>query len=230
MDELSKDNLLRSWKEIAAYLGCDIRTCHRWEVSHGMPVHRAEWGEAKSPVFAYKDELDAWFRETFKSSNGHAERPGSAAPGSNGPRREPACSSWQGRSSCSSGNGRALSRPISRSTGLFSPSSTSRNTSSGASTRRSRASCPRASSGESSSRSAKTASNAFPSLVIRDINGDGDVEVLFAPKRGSRDRTGLGSIASTGRAMKSGGSTPARSSSAGKGLLAGLPHPRIRLP
>ena len=71
MDELSKDNLLRSWKEISAYLGCDVRTCHRWEANHGMPVHRAEGGETRSPVFAYKDELDAWFRETFKSSNGH---------------------------------------------------------------------------------------------------------------------------------------------------------------
>ena len=34
-----------------------------------MPVHRAEWGETKSHVFAYRDELDAWFRETFKNSN-----------------------------------------------------------------------------------------------------------------------------------------------------------------
>ena len=67
--ELSKDNLLRSWKEIAAYLGCDIRTCHRWEDQRGMPVHRAEGAEARSPVFAYKDELDAWFRGTFTSSN-----------------------------------------------------------------------------------------------------------------------------------------------------------------
>ena len=73
MGELSKDNLLRSWKEIAAYLGCDIRTCHRWEHDRGMPVHRAEGGETKSPVFAHKDELDAWFRETFKSSNGPRE-------------------------------------------------------------------------------------------------------------------------------------------------------------
>ena len=55
MRELSKDNHLRSWKGISAYLGCDTRTCHRWEKKHGMPVHRAEGGETKSPVFAYKD-------------------------------------------------------------------------------------------------------------------------------------------------------------------------------
>jgi hypothetical protein len=79
VNELSKDHLLRSWKEIAAYLGCDIRTCHRWETEHGMPVHRADWGEKKSPVFAYKHELDKWFRETFK--NGHPkEKKGVARP------------------------------------------------------------------------------------------------------------------------------------------------------
>jgi hypothetical protein len=74
MGELSKHNLLRSWKEIAAYLGCDVRTCHRWEGQRGMPVHRAEASEKKSPVFAYKDELDAWFKGTFRSANGNAEK------------------------------------------------------------------------------------------------------------------------------------------------------------
>jgi len=69
MGEFSKDDLLRSWKEIAAYLGCDVRTCYRWEHERGLPVHRAEDAEKKSPVFAYKHELDAWFREAFKSSN-----------------------------------------------------------------------------------------------------------------------------------------------------------------
>jgi hypothetical protein len=68
VNEFSKDHLLRSWKEIAAYLGCDVRTCHRWEDQHGMPVHRANWGEKKSPVFAYRGELDKWFDETFTFS------------------------------------------------------------------------------------------------------------------------------------------------------------------
>jgi hypothetical protein len=69
MSEMSKDNLLRSWKDISAYLGCDTRTCHRWEKKHGMPVHRASGGEKKSPVFAYKNELDNWFQQTFKNSH-----------------------------------------------------------------------------------------------------------------------------------------------------------------
>ncbi|MEN6559412.1 MAG: VCBS repeat-containing protein [Acidobacteriota bacterium] len=74
MNEFSKENLLRSWKEIAAYLGCDVRTCHRWEVQRGMPVHRAEGSETKSPVFAYRDELDRWFQETFTASNNRKEK------------------------------------------------------------------------------------------------------------------------------------------------------------
>ncbi len=76
------DRLLRSWKEISAYLGVDERTCARWEQRFGMPIHRAAEGAAKSRVFAYKDELDKWFQETFPAggapaaaANGEAPRP-----------------------------------------------------------------------------------------------------------------------------------------------------------
>lgn len=76
------DRLLRSWKEISAHLGVDERTCARWEQRFGMPIHRAAEGAAKSRVFAYRDELDAWFQETFpaggtplSSSNGEGSRP-----------------------------------------------------------------------------------------------------------------------------------------------------------
>jgi len=31
---------LESWKEIAAYLGRDVRTAQRWERLGGLPVHR----------------------------------------------------------------------------------------------------------------------------------------------------------------------------------------------
>jgi hypothetical protein len=73
MEGLAKENLLRSWKEISAYLGCDERTCYRWEKRFGMPVHRAEEGASKSRVFAYKEELDHWFQETFKNSHQEAK-------------------------------------------------------------------------------------------------------------------------------------------------------------
>ncbi len=69
MDTEPKDNILRSWKEIAAYLGYDERTCYRWEQKYGMPVHRAEAGVSKSHVVAYRDELDRWFQETFRNSS-----------------------------------------------------------------------------------------------------------------------------------------------------------------
>jgi hypothetical protein len=57
----NKDNLLTSWKEIAAYLNCDTRTCTRWEQNLELPIHRME-GTPKSRVFAYKDELDDWLK------------------------------------------------------------------------------------------------------------------------------------------------------------------------
>jgi hypothetical protein len=50
---------LVSWKEIAAYLGCDVRTCLRWEKERGLPVHRPG-GEPGPRVYAWRDELDAW--------------------------------------------------------------------------------------------------------------------------------------------------------------------------
>jgi tetratricopeptide (TPR) repeat protein len=50
---------LQSWKEIAAYLGRDVRTCRRWELELGLPVHRLD-GSPKARVVAYQDEIDWW--------------------------------------------------------------------------------------------------------------------------------------------------------------------------
>src|SRR5262249_35410282 len=50
---------LESWKEIAAYLGRDIRTVQRWERSEGLPVHRHMHAKQGS-VYALRSELDAW--------------------------------------------------------------------------------------------------------------------------------------------------------------------------
>lgn len=83
MENPAKTNILRSWKEISAYLGYGERTCIRWEQKYGLPVHRAEAGASKSPVVAYKDELDAWFKETFK-------KPGVPPPPQGASRRPPA--------------------------------------------------------------------------------------------------------------------------------------------
>jgi tetratricopeptide (TPR) repeat protein/TolB-like protein len=56
---MAEREILDSWKEISDYLKRDARTCQRYEVEIGLPVHRLD-GSSKARVFAYKDELDAW--------------------------------------------------------------------------------------------------------------------------------------------------------------------------
>lgn len=50
---------LDSWKEIAAYLGRDVKTAQRWEKREGLPVHRHQHDRLGS-VHAFADEVDAW--------------------------------------------------------------------------------------------------------------------------------------------------------------------------
>lgn len=79
---------LDSWKEIAAHLGRDIRTVHRWERGEGLPVHRHLHDKLGS-VYAYGDELDRWrsARSTRPDESGVTtavareddERPGASA-------------------------------------------------------------------------------------------------------------------------------------------------------
>jgi serine/threonine-protein kinase len=52
---------LDSWKDIAAYLGRDLRTVQRWESERRLPVHRLPGGD-KPRVYALPSELDAWLR------------------------------------------------------------------------------------------------------------------------------------------------------------------------
>ncbi|MGB6475130.1 MAG: tetratricopeptide repeat protein [Candidatus Sulfotelmatobacter sp.] len=54
---------LDSWKEIAAYLNKEVRTVQRWEKNLGLPVRRLGQGK-QGTVFAYKVDLDAWWRES----------------------------------------------------------------------------------------------------------------------------------------------------------------------
>jgi tetratricopeptide (TPR) repeat protein len=49
---------LHSWKEIAAYIGRDVRTAQRWE-GEGMPVRRLQHDKLSS-VFGDTAEIDAW--------------------------------------------------------------------------------------------------------------------------------------------------------------------------
>lgn len=50
---------LDSWKEIATYLGRDVRTVQRWERSEGLPVERHFHGE-RATVYAFPEKVDAW--------------------------------------------------------------------------------------------------------------------------------------------------------------------------
>ena len=50
---------LESWKEIAAYLGREVRTVQLWEKSEGLPVHRHQHGRQGS-VYAFRAELEEW--------------------------------------------------------------------------------------------------------------------------------------------------------------------------
>ena len=52
---------LNSWKEIAAYLGREVRTIQRWEKEEGLPVHR-HLHSKRSSVYAFPGELDDWWR------------------------------------------------------------------------------------------------------------------------------------------------------------------------
>jgi hypothetical protein len=63
----NQNDILSSWKEIAAYLSSGVRTCMRWEKEDALPVHRLE-GKTKSSVIAYKNELDAWLEKKLSAN------------------------------------------------------------------------------------------------------------------------------------------------------------------
>lgn len=53
--------ILRSWKEIAAYAGASVRTLQRWERDFHLPIRRIATKKG-SVVFAFRSDLDTWFR------------------------------------------------------------------------------------------------------------------------------------------------------------------------
>lgn len=63
-EEIAPGQRLESWKEIATYLKKDVRTVQRWEKSENLPVYR-HIHQKLPTVYAYKTEIDAWWR------NGH---------------------------------------------------------------------------------------------------------------------------------------------------------------
>ena len=70
-----KENILTSWKEIAAYLDRDVRTCVRWEQRYGLPIHRLE-RDSKAKVFAYKEQIDEWLAKRSAGESARSQRKG----------------------------------------------------------------------------------------------------------------------------------------------------------
>lgn len=64
--------MLSSWKESAADLDCHVRTCIRWKKQFGLPIHRMDASQ-KSRILAYKDEIEKWQKECFKSKNRYTQ-------------------------------------------------------------------------------------------------------------------------------------------------------------
>ena len=65
----SPEERLDSWKEISAYLRRTVRTVQRWEQSGNLPVHRIAH-EKRSTVYAYRSELDDWWRSRQATKSG----------------------------------------------------------------------------------------------------------------------------------------------------------------
>ena len=63
---MNGDDRLESWKEIAAFLGREVRTVQLWEKSEGLPIHRHQHARQGS-VYAFKSELEAWKRARANS-------------------------------------------------------------------------------------------------------------------------------------------------------------------
>jgi TolB-like protein/Flp pilus assembly protein TadD len=77
-DPPSDEPRLESWGEIAAYLRREIRTVQRWEKYQGLPVRRLLIGKLGS-VYAYRSELDKWYRERQPQAD-NGEEDNSQAP------------------------------------------------------------------------------------------------------------------------------------------------------
>lgn len=61
-DPMDERRELTSWKEIAAFLGVNVRTAQKWENERKLPVRRLPGGRGR--VAADVAALDAWKRST----------------------------------------------------------------------------------------------------------------------------------------------------------------------
>ena len=73
------DEMLNSWKEVAAYLGRGVRTVQRWELELGLPVRRPR-GKPRSAIIALKPELDRWLTCSKAASSKEIKKPPTVTP------------------------------------------------------------------------------------------------------------------------------------------------------
>jgi TolB-like protein/Tfp pilus assembly protein PilF len=72
------EDRLESWKEIAAYLGREVRTAQGWEKNEGLPIHRHQHARQGS-VYAFRSELDVWRNARRSVAEATAVVPGEEA-------------------------------------------------------------------------------------------------------------------------------------------------------
>jgi transcriptional regulator with PAS, ATPase and Fis domain len=57
----TRNETLRSWKEISNYVGACVKTVQRWEKQYNFPIRRLERSKG-AVVFAFKAEVDGWMQ------------------------------------------------------------------------------------------------------------------------------------------------------------------------
>lgn len=63
----SETEVLRSWKEIADYLGACVKTVQRWEQEFKFPIRRLKAGKG-AMVFAFKTDVNEWLRTETRAA------------------------------------------------------------------------------------------------------------------------------------------------------------------
>jgi hypothetical protein len=56
-----QNRILYSWKEIAVFLKCGLRTAQRWERDEKLPVHRHNH-QRRGTVYSLTNEIETWLK------------------------------------------------------------------------------------------------------------------------------------------------------------------------
>jgi PAS fold len=70
---MSAVTLLRSWKDIARYVGTCVKTVQRWEEAYQFPIRRIQPNKKGAVVFALRNEVDHWLLSRAASTLGRKD-------------------------------------------------------------------------------------------------------------------------------------------------------------